>query len=294
MASTILVNTINTQSGTTISIPTGKTLAIADAGALTVGGTAVTTGSSNIQRKTADYTIVEADVSGKSELVIAANASGANRVITLPATNTTGMATCIITVVCDTAAAAANEVTVIDASSTEIWSGVEKGDFVRLIVSNGAWVVIDHKETYFEYRFLTASQSVGANAYAKWAASTSINSIGNTWDSTNDRLLVPFDAYAYVDINISSDAANEPSFSASLKIGPIGAPITKWHDTNTSSDGRVNGPNGHHACYRVTSGHIIEPWIQNNDDDTRTMDVNTVDSKNTMNQFTIQCVRRYS
>jgi len=294
MASTILVNKIDTQSGTTITVPTGKTLAIADTGALTVGGTAVTTGSSNIQRKTADYTIVEADVSGKSELVIAANASGANRVITLPATNTTGLATCIITVVCDAAAAAANEVTVIDASSTEIWSGVEKGDFVRLIVSNSAWVVIDHLETYFEYRFLTASQTVGATGFSKWNASSSINSIGNMWDATNDRLLVPFDAYAYVDINISSDAANEPSFSAGLKIGPIGAPITKFRDTNTSSDVRVIGPNGHHGRSRLPSAHIIEPWIQNNDDDSRTMDVNTVDSKNTMNQFTIRCVRRYS
>ena len=71
MASTILVNKIYTQSGTTITVPTGKTLAITDTGALTVGGTAVTTGSSNILRKTSDYTIVTGDVSGKSELVIA-------------------------------------------------------------------------------------------------------------------------------------------------------------------------------------------------------------------------------
>ena len=89
MAATLSLDTI-TSSGSTITVPTGKTLAITDTSALTVGGTAISAGSSNILRKTGDYTIVEADVSGKSELIIASNASASNRTIRLPATTTTG------------------------------------------------------------------------------------------------------------------------------------------------------------------------------------------------------------
>ena len=51
MASTIKVNTIDAQSGSTVTIPTGKTLAITDTGALTIGGDAITVGSTNILHK---------------------------------------------------------------------------------------------------------------------------------------------------------------------------------------------------------------------------------------------------
>jgi hypothetical protein len=50
MAATLSLDTI-TSSGSTITVPTGKTLAVTDSGALTIGGSAITAGSSNILRK---------------------------------------------------------------------------------------------------------------------------------------------------------------------------------------------------------------------------------------------------
>ena len=79
MASTILVNTINTQSGSTITIPTGKTLVVTDAGALTIGGVAITAGSLGVISKTATYTVVPSDFTGKSSLVVFVNANAGTR-----------------------------------------------------------------------------------------------------------------------------------------------------------------------------------------------------------------------
>jgi len=292
MAATLTLDTI-TSSGSTITVPTGKTLAVTDSGALTIGGSAITAGSSNILRKTTDYTILEADVSGKSELVIATSAAAANRTITLPAVATTGLANCIVTIICDADATSTFELKVQDIGTTEVWTGFQTGDFVRLIVSNSLWVVVDHKETILEYRYLTASQSLGGNVFARWDASTSINSIGNAWDSSNHRFTVPFNGYVRVNINISGDIANEPSFSAALKIGTAGSPTTIFHNTHTAADGRVNGPSPYGGYHKVTAAQVVEPWIQNNDDDARSLDVNTVDGKNVNNQFSMVFTRTY-
>jgi hypothetical protein len=292
MASTIKVNTIDTQSGTSITIPTGKTLAVVDAGALTIGGTAITSGSSNILRKTADHQIVEADVSGKSELVIACNASAANRVITLPAVTTTGLANCIVTVVIDTDSTATTNVQVKDIGATEVWTGVQKSDYVRLIVSNSVWVVLDHKETFFEHRALTAQQTVSTSTFAKWAASTSIVSIGNMWSTTDTRLTAPFDCYLDVNINITSSMSNEPSVSSGLKIGTAGAMVTMFHNPHVSADGRITGPTPYNGTHSVAKDKLIEPWFMNNDSDsTRYMTANGTPNHN--NQFMFRCTRRY-
>ena len=268
MASTILVNTINTQSGSTITIPAGKTLAVTDAGALTIGGTAITTGSTNIQRKTADYTIVSGDITAKSHLVITANASAATRTITLPANGTSGLATCMISIMADASATSTYKLQVIDASSTEIWTGYEKSDFVTLIETNNAWVVLDHKETLFEHRYLTASQNVGATGFDKMNASTSITSIGNMWDTTNTRLVVPFKCFLDVWLNISTSRSNEPSATSGLKLGAIGSLVTMFETSATNSDGRVTGPTPYNNRHVVdTAGHVAEPWLKNVDSD---------------------------
>jgi hypothetical protein len=192
MASTILVNSLKAQSGTEVEVPTGFTLNIADTGALTVNDVAITVGSSNIARKTADYTVLEADVSGKSELVITCNASASNRTITLPAVATSGLSTCIITIVADADATSTYELKVQDIGTTEVWTGFQKGDFVRLVVSNSVWVVLDHKETMFSSRALTSSQGIAASATTKVTGWTNRTDIGKVWDNTNNKLVAPF------------------------------------------------------------------------------------------------------
>ena len=290
MASTILVNTINTQSGTTITVPAGKTLAITDAGALTVGGTPITTGSTNIQRKTADYTIVSGDITAKSHLVITANASAATRTITLPANGTSGLATCMISIMADASATSTYKLQVLDSSSTEIWTGYEKSDFVTLIETNNAWVVLDHKETLFEQRYLTAQQGVGGSGFNKMAASTSKVSIGNMWDATNNRLVIQFKCFLDVLINISTTRSNEPSATAGVKIGAIGSLTTMFETTATSSDGRVSGPAPYSNRHAVdTAGHVAEPWLKNVDSDQTV----TWYSGTSATQFAMSVTRRY-
>ena len=183
MAATLSLDTI-TSSGSGITIDATKTF--------TVNGSLLSSGSSNILRKTGDYTILEADVSGKSELIIATSAAAGSRTITLPAVATTGLSTCIVTIVADADATSTYELKVQDVGTTEVWTGYQKGDFVRLIVSNSAWVVIDHKETYFSHRYLTADQDIAATAGAKLTGFTNVSDIGGFWDNTNNKLVSPF------------------------------------------------------------------------------------------------------
>ena len=85
--STIKVNTLDSTTGTSITVPTGKTLAITDAGALTIGGTAITVGAQAVLSKTTAYTILAADFTGKSSLIVLVDVSAGTStetVITLP------------------------------------------------------------------------------------------------------------------------------------------------------------------------------------------------------------------
>ena len=186
MAATLSLDTL-TSSGAGITVLAGKTL--------TVEGVSVTAGSTNVQRATTDVTIGTTagyDVAGKSEVVVAANAASSNRTITLPAVGAVGMSTCIITVVADADATSTYELKVQDASSTEVWTGYQKNDFVRLIVSNSLWVVLDHKETMFSSRYLTTNQTLASGATEKITGFTNVTDIGGVWDNANNKLVSPF------------------------------------------------------------------------------------------------------
>jgi hypothetical protein len=268
MASTILVNTINTQSGNTITIPTGKTLAVTDTGALTIGGTAITTGSSNILRKTADYTILEADVSGKSELVIATNAASATRTITLPAVATTGLANCIVTIICDADATSTYKLLVQDSATAEVWTGYQTGDFVRLIVSNSVWVVVDHKETMFSSRFPVANQTISTGALEKMTGNssgwTSITDSGNMWNTTDVRLVMPFDCYAQINYTIKPGPGNQWRATPALKAGTAGSPTTIADGGYTGTAGEYGGGlKTLSTTVKLSNAEVIEFWARN-------------------------------
>lgn len=186
MAATLSLDTL-TSSGAGITVLAGKTL--------TVEGVSVTAGSTNIQRATANKTIgtdAGYEVAGKSEVVVATNAASSNRTITLPLVGATGMSTCIITVVADADATSTYKLVVQDAGTTEVWTGYAKNDFVRLIVSNSAWVVVDHKETFYSRWYLTSDQGVAGSATSKAVGFTVATEIGNAWDNGNSKLVAPF------------------------------------------------------------------------------------------------------
>ena len=265
MAATLSLDTI-TSSGSTITVPTGKTLAITDTSALTVGGTAISVGSSNILRKTGDYTIVEADVSGKSELIIAANASASNRTITLPATTTTGLANCIVTILCDADATSTYAYKAQDVGTTEVWTGYQKGDFVRLIVSNSVWLVVDHKETIYSHRYMAANQTISNGATEKLTGNgsgwTSIRDIGNTWSTANDRLDTPTGMNGYWTVSYNPAASSQNiANSPALYIG--GSKISAYDQGGANTSGYMDGQNGVTGKYYATSTQAVEFYISN-------------------------------
>ena len=257
MVATLSLDTI-TSSGSTITVPTGKTLAITDTSALTVGGTAISTGSSNILRKTADYTVVTGDVSGKSELVIATNAAAANRTITLPAVAAVGMSTCSITIICDTDATSTFKLLVQDSGTTEVWTGYQRGDFVRLIVSNSLWVVVDHKETMFSARYLTGDFSVAASATTKITGFTNVTDIGGLWDNSNNKLVSPFAGIWDLNwrLSVGTDNGNSPVLY-------IGGVKKYWPQTGADGAGYNYGQNMASMRVEVAASTDIEFYSHN-------------------------------
>ena len=262
MVATLTLDTL-TSSGAGITIPAGKTL--------TVEGVSVTAGSSNIQRATADVDMKTAagyEVSGKSEVVVAANASASNRIIKLPDTTATGMSTCIITVIADADAAGTNTLKVQDQASGEIWTGYKKGDFVRLIVSNSAWLVVDHKETLYSLRYMAANQTISTSALEKLTGNgsgwTNVTESGNMFDNTtNYRIVMPFAGIANIHYFVKADSAGGTGAGTALKAGAAGSP-TLIMDTQ-----HVAG-NGYHRSYdtfgtqiELAAGEVIEFWSRN-------------------------------
>jgi hypothetical protein len=181
MVATLSLDTI-TSSGSNITVDATKTF--------TVNGSLLSSGSTNVLYKTINHPIVEADVSGKSELIVTTTPASP-RDITLPTVGTTGAATCIITVAVTVDATGTQSVRVMNGIN-EAWTGYQNGDFVKFCVSNGAWLVLDHKETMFSSRTLTADQSIAAGATTKIIGWTNVTDIGGVWDNANNKLVSPF------------------------------------------------------------------------------------------------------
>ena len=261
MAGTLKLTDIAHSSGAgTITVDSLATLSIST-GKLLVGGSSVEAGSTNIVRKTTDYTILEADVSGKSELVIAANAASSNRTITLPAVATTGLANCIVTIICDADATSTYQLKIQDIGTTEVWTGYQKGDFVRLIVSNSAWLVVDHKETYFSHRWLTATATIGTSATTKITGWTLVKEVGNAWDNANNKLTTPTGMNGYWNVSYNDSASTETTgITPTLYIG--GSSISQYaHAYGTS--GYLAGQNGVTGRYYATSTQDVEFYATN-------------------------------
>lgn len=256
MAATLSLDTL-TSAGSGITVATGKTL--------TVGGKSVTAGSSNIQRATGDVTVAttaDYGVAGKSELVIAATPAGP-RTITLCPVTETGVDTCIITVVCDADATSTNKLMVVQSDgSTEVWTGYQKGDFVRLIVSNGVWLVVDHKETYFSTRYLTANTAMASSATTKLTGWTNITEIGNTWDNANNKHITPTGMNGYWTLYfVSTTNSNYSSLIPVIYIN--GSAVDKYNQVGATAQGYSMGVNGTAGKYYATSTQVIEWYCSN-------------------------------
>ena len=283
MAATLSLDTL-TSAGSGITVATGKTL--------TVGGVSVTAGSTNVQRATTDVTIgttADYEVSGKSEVVVAANAASSNRTITLPAVDAVGMSTCIITVVADADATSTYQLKVQDAGTTEVWTGYQTGDFVRLIVSNSAWVVVDHKETYYSRFYLTADQSIAASASVQLTGWTENEDIGNMWDNGNDEISTPANMTGFIDVSfMSAKDATYTGTNPALKLDA--AYIANWDQGGYSTDQHLMNTGMCGGIYPVTAAQKLEFWAVNNDSDSAK---NFAGGDLSATHFTVKFTRTY-
>jgi hypothetical protein len=200
MASTILVNTIDTQAGTTITVPTGKTLAITDAGALTIGGTAITTGAQGVLSKTGTYTIVAGDFTGKSSLIVFVNVSAGTStetIITLPAES--AFSTCAMHIISTAVHGAGNYITIKNDTPVEVYTLLAKADHCEIVSDNTtAFRTGNEYCTVRGEVALTANVNMGTNTRSDtFSAATNSNysvvsDIGSNWSTTTHDFTAPF------------------------------------------------------------------------------------------------------
>ena len=243
-----------TSSGSGITIDSSKTF--------TVNGELLTTGSTNVLHKTADYPIVTGDVAGKSELVVTTT-TGAPRNITLPGLAVAGATTCVITIMVSADATGTDSLRVQE-GTTEVWTGYQKGDFVRLCISDGAWTVLDHKETYYSRRYLTADQSIAADATTKLTGWTEVTEIGGAWDNTNNKIVTPagMNGYWTVSFNPAApDSAADNGLSPNLYLA--GVSVSVWCHGPGSIYAANAGQNGITGCYYASATEAVEFYMSN-------------------------------
>jgi hypothetical protein len=198
MAATLSLDTI-TSSGSTITVPTGKTLAVTTAGNLTIGGVAITTGAQGVLSKTAAYTILPGDFTGKSSLIVFVNVSAGTStetIITLPAV--ADFSTCAIHVVSTTTHGAGNYITIQNSSAVEQYSLYGKGDHCEL-VSDATNVFRTGNE------FVTIRSQIALTANVSMTVTTTkdifngatasnysvVENIGSGWNSTTHDFIAP-------------------------------------------------------------------------------------------------------
>jgi hypothetical protein len=250
MAATLVLDTI-TSSGAGITIDATKTF--------TVNGSLLSAGSTNILYKTIDHPIVEADVSGKSELIVTTTPASP-RDITLPLVSVTGADTCIITVAVTVDATGTQSVRVMNGAS-EAWTGHQKGDFVKFCVSNGVWQVLDHKETYYSYRYLTSNLATAVSTNTKMTGWTNVTEIGNAWDNANNKLTTPTGMNGYWTLyllmtNSGNDNGNTP------RLYLAGSSISVASNVSDGSGGVLGGM-GISGEYYATSTQAVEFYCYN-------------------------------
>ena len=242
MAATLSLDTI-TSSGSTITVPAGKTLAIADDGALTIGTppVAITTGATQITG-TALTTITMAttgsptiNITGKSTSIVSIDASGGTSVthtVTLPTPAT--FSTTSISVVSRLAHGASNKIVINDSGGTEVYTLYGKGDHCEL-VSDGTntirtgneWVTVTGRA----FSNVEANPTFAGNSVTRCFTTyvTTDFNVGSWWDDvTNHRITAGFDC----DIEIHSQYTgyNNNGMQPMLKHLDSSAVLKQWYN----------------------------------------------------------------
>ena len=102
------------------------------------------------------------------------------------------------------------KVTVNDSGASEVWTGYAKGDYVTLTATNGTLYVLDERATAYGLLALTADDSIAANSKEKIfdTGYSQETDNANWWNTTTDRLTVPFACLIELDFQIVGGSSN--------------------------------------------------------------------------------------
>tara|TARA_R110002051_G_C8648931_1_gene487296 strand:- start:235 stop:1155 length:921 start_codon:yes stop_codon:yes gene_type:complete len=205
MAATLSLDTI-TSSGSTITVPTGKTLVVTDAAGLTVAGTTIESGNVSVNTITAASTDLGtapevAMWTGKNKAIFMVDASGGARTVQLPAANATGRSTVSIVISCKATSAvpatvSPNLVTINNSSGSEVFTLYAVGDYVEF-VSDGTNDLRTGNEHIsakgFVFRNANEGIAIGATENLFQVSEFTIrNDWGGWFNSTNFAAEIPF------------------------------------------------------------------------------------------------------
>jgi len=278
MAATLSLDTI-TSSGSTITVPTGKTLAIADDGALTIGTppVAITTGATQVTGTAATAITMATtgsptiNITGKSTSIVSIDASGGTSVthtVTLPTPAT--FSTTSISVVSRLAHGASNKIVINDSGGTEVYTLYGKGDHCEL-VSDGTntirtgneWVTVTGKA----FNNASGYPSFGANAITRCFTTyvTTDFNVGSWWDgTTNYRITADFDCDLEVEMNYIGYSDN--GMGPMLKHLNSSGTLIQWYSYPRASNAGTYylGWNSHTAVvHGMSSTDYLEFYNQN-------------------------------
>jgi hypothetical protein len=152
----------------------------------------------------------------------------------------------------------------VQEGTTEVWTGYQKGDFVRLCISDGAWAVLDHKETYYSRRYLTADISIAASATTKLTGWTEVTEIGGAWDNVNNKIVTPTGMNGYWTVSwnpaVTADASDN-GLSPNLYLA--GVSVSLWGQGAGTIYAANAGQNGITGCYYAAATEAVEFYMTN-------------------------------
>lgn len=235
------------------------------------------------QRKSSDYTVTAADVDAPI-CVVAVDASGGSVDIDLPSVG--DLDDKLVKVFLDTDPGTNNVEVFQSDGTTEVWTGVEQGDFVEVTSDGSNYEVISHYEGHYARVYVSSDEAVAQGASEQITNIAEDTDVGGIWNTTNDEVDIPFDCWVDLLWNALSTGIGDIIPEAKLDTTYISDAAAAVSTTVLSKHSTL-------ACrISATSGQKLELWGRNVDSDSGSQNIGG-DAAGDESFATIKLTRRY-